>query len=392
MCFGNTTTNTTTNTPTPNANVAAGANQNLGFAENLQNQGFTPYGGQMVAPFSGQQQSSFGMANNEASSPLVGQATGLVSDVGGANAQSVSAPTISSMMSPYMSQYVQQSLAPQLENLQQQYAGQNRQAAANDTMAGAFGNDAQDAIYRSNLTNQQNIGLSGLVGNAYNSAFNTAIGAGAQDVSNSLNAQTTNANLANTQLQNKLSAAGGLQNIIGTQTGLTGLQNTMGQQQTAQSQAGLNAAYNQYLMQMQYPFQTGQLLNQTVGAASQAMPASTVSTTQQPNNAGWALAGALGPSLFNGGNQGFSGSALGSLMFMEKGGELPAGQPAVVGEAGPEEFKAKDGGKPHLIGKQGPEVIVPKKTGEVVPHDELEKKRAKKPKKSSMEDAFGVAA
>jgi hypothetical protein len=377
MCFGQTQTGgkDTTTSYTPNANVSNAANQNLGFAENLQTAGFQPYGGQFVAPFSGQQQSSFGMANQEASSPLVGQATGLVSDVGGANAQSVSAPTISSMMSPYMSQYVQQSLAPQLENLQQQFAQQNRGAAANDTMAGAFGNDAQDAIYRSNLTNQQNIGLSGLVGNAYNSAFNTAIGAGAQDVSNNLNAQSTNANLANTQLQNQLSAASGLQNIIGTQTGLTGLQNTMGQQQTAASQAGLNAQYNQYLMAQQYPFQTTQLLNQTIGAGSQAMPATSQanSVTTAPNNVGYQVGGAL----------------LGA--FLADGGEAPAGQPAVVGERGPEMFEPKDGGKPHLIGKEGPEVIVPKKTGEVVPHEELEKKRAKK-KSRGLEEAFGAAA
>jgi hypothetical protein len=360
----------TTSTPTPNANVAAGANQNLGFVEGLQNKGFTPYGGQFVAPFSGQQQTSFGQADQISQSPTIGQAQGLISSVGGANAQSVNAPTISSMMSPYMSQYVNMALQPQLEQQNQQFAGQNRQAAAQDTMAGAFGNDAQDAIYRSNLTNQQNIARQGLVGNAYNAAFNTAIGAGAQDVSNNLGAQTTNANLANTQLQNRMSAAGGLQGLLGTQSNLAGLENAFGQQQTSAGQANLNALYNQYLRQQQYPFQTAQLLNQTVGAGAQAMPPSQTSTTQQPNNSGWALAGAVAPA----------------LLGLAEGGTVPAGMPAMVGEKGPELFKPMDGTTPHLIGKSGPELIKPPKSGTVIPNDRLKKKP------TPMQTAFGIAA
>jgi hypothetical protein len=262
-------------------------------------------------------------------------------------------------------------------------------------MAGAFGTDAQAAIGNTNLTNMQNIGMTGLVGNAYNAAFNTAIGAGAQDVSNNLNAQTTNANLANTQLQNQLASSSGLQNVLGTQANMTGIENTYGQQQTAASQAGLNALYNQYLLGQQYPFQTAGLMNQTIGAGSAAMPASTVTTNQQPNNAGYALAGALMPSLFNGGTGGFSNSAVGQgLAYLAEGGDAPAGAPAIVGERGPELFEPKDGGKPHLIGKEGPELIKPKKSGTVIPHEELEKKRAgkKKQKPSPMDEAIGVAA
>jgi hypothetical protein len=51
------------------------------------------------------------------------------------------------------------------------------------------------------------IARQGLIGNAYNSAFNTAIGAGAQDSANQLTAGTTNANLGETALNRQAPAA-----------------------------------------------------------------------------------------------------------------------------------------------------------------------------------------
>src|SRR5579872_730957 len=136
MCFGNTQVQSQTSTPNVNPAVQSGATQNLNFVENLQNQGFTPYTGQFVAPFSGQQQTSFGQANNISTSPTIGQAQGLISSVGDAPQASVTPSTIAWNMSPYMNAYVGQALAPQLQQLQQQFAQQDRQAQAQDTMAG----------------------------------------------------------------------------------------------------------------------------------------------------------------------------------------------------------------------------------------------------------------
>lgn len=232
--------------------------------------------------------------------PNVGAAQNYINNYGSAPASSVNASTISSAMNPYMNQYVNYALAPQIEAQNQQFAQQNKGLDAAATSSGAFG-DNRAGIEAANLTTQQNIGRQGLIGNAYNAAFNTAIGAGAQDVSNSLNAQTTNAGLNEQALARQLGAAGALQNLgtyqVNTGTNLANLTNQFGQQQTAQSQAGLTAAYNQWLMAQQYPFQTAQLQNQTVGAAANAMPAATTQTTQQPNNAGWAIGGALLGSL-----------------------------------------------------------------------------------------------
>jgi hypothetical protein len=46
-------------------------------------------------------------------------------------------------------------------------------------------------------------------------------------------------------------------------------------------------------MAQQYPFQTAALTNQTVAAGAQAMPASSTTTEDKPNNSGYALGGAL---------------------------------------------------------------------------------------------------
>jgi hypothetical protein len=284
---------TSSQTSPTNPTAANAATANLGFVSGLQDKGFTPYTGQMVAPFSGQQQSSFAMGNQLASSgvPNVAPASTAIGNAAGVGPQSVTPSTISSQMSPYMNAYVGASLQPQLQAQAQLNAAQNKSFDSSATGSGAFG-DTSWALGRGNLTNQQNIAGQGLVGNAYNSAFNTAIGAGAQDVSNSLTAQTTNANLANTYAGQQLGVGQAYQGLgnyqVGTGTALTNLQNTLGGQQTAQTQAGLNAAYNQYLQAQQYPFQTAQLYNQSISAATPSMG----TTTQAPNNAGYGLLGA----------------------------------------------------------------------------------------------------
>ena len=293
MCFGNQTTSTTTNQSTPNPAVAAAATQNLTAAQNLQNAGFTPYTGQQVANFSPQQQSSFDMTNNIANNGTAPAATSMIDQYASAPAQSVSPETISSQMSPYMNQYVMQALAPQLQQMNMANAATNAATDAQATGSGAYG-DARTGIQQANNAFNQNVAQEGVIGNAYNNAFNTAIGAGAQDVSNNLQGQTTNANLAETALQRSLGGANALEGLQTQQLGVAGAQNTMGAQQTAQQQANLTAQCNQWLMAQQYPFQTSQLLDQATSAGAQAMPATTTSTTQQPNNSGWALAGALG--------------------------------------------------------------------------------------------------
>ncbi|MGP0093108.1 MAG: hypothetical protein ACLPKB_24685 [Xanthobacteraceae bacterium] len=398
MCFGNSQTSTTQTTPTPNAAVAGLANQNLSAVGNLEAAGFTPYSGQQVANFSPLQNTSFGMAGNLASSgvPNVGQAQSLINNYTNAGPQSVQANSIASQMSPYMNQYVSQALAPQLAGMQQQEALQSQLNQGAATSAGAFGDP------RANMLQQNQNFLSGLqqqgvIGNAYNNAFNTAIGAGSQDVANSLAAQTTNANLYNQYLAQQLAGAQAEQGLgtyqVGTGSQLAGIANQYGAQQTAQNQAQLNAAYNQWLMAQQYPFQTAQLANQAEQAGAQAMPASTTSVTSAPNNAGWGILGSIGGALL--GNSGF-GSALGNSLFgsnnsspqfipvaynpgynnnapiLGEGGDLAAREKGIVGDRGAEVFipdSGPDGAV--VVGKDGPEEFVPQEAGTIIPNEHV---------------------
>jgi len=197
-------------------------------------------------------------------------------------------------MSPYMNQYVERALAPQLRQMDISNAATNNATNAQATGSGAFG-DARTGIEQSNNAFNQNVQREGVIGNAYNQAFNTAIGAGAQDVSNKLSAANANAGYNESALARALGGSSALQGLQNQQLGVAQAQNTMGQQQTAKSQADLTAQYNQWLMAQQYPFQTAQLMNATTGTAAGAMPASSTTTEEKPDNSGLALLGtALG--------------------------------------------------------------------------------------------------
>lgn len=307
-----------TTSATANPAVADAAVGNLDFVKQLQANGFQGYTGQQVANLDPAQQASIDAAQGIANNGTGAAATSLINQYAGAPAQSVNANTIASAMSPYMNQYVMQALAPQLRQMDINNANTNAATNAQATSSGAYG-DARAGIQASNDAFNQNVAREGLIGSAYNNAFNTAIGAGAQDVANNLSAQNANAGYAESALSRALGGAGALQNLQTQQMGTQTSANALAGQNTAQDQANLTAQYNQWLMSQQYPFQTAQLMNQTVGQAASAMPASTTttgsttggttqtgttagsgtttntgtSTEEKPNNSGWGLAGSL---------------------------------------------------------------------------------------------------
>lgn len=406
ICFGNSQTSTTqsssNNSYTPASWLSGAAQNNLNFASNLQSKGFSPYSGQQVADFSPQQTQSFGMGNGIAGAvtPAVQLAgTGLENYLNTTQgpAPTVAPQTIASNMSPYMNQYVSMALQPQLQQAANAYMLQSQALNGQATSAGAFG-DPRTALLQGNLGLNYALENQGLVGNAYNAAFNTAIGAGAQDTANNLQGQITNAGLKNTWLANELA---GVNAGFGQGTTATNLENQLGAQQTAQGQAGLNALYNQWLMGEQYPFQTTQLMNSTIGAATPAAPStsnsSSTQTTSTPNNSGWGMLGSV------------AGSALGNLILPGVGGALGgslggalggaagggAGAPLNITPYGGSTpgynyggfnttggYYAEGGdppvGKPSVVGEKGPELFVPKEAGTVVPYEKVKEAMVKK--------------
>jgi hypothetical protein len=409
MCFGNETQKTTnsnsstasTSTATPAPWLTTAAQNNVNFASGLQANGFTPYSGPQVASFSPQQNSSFGLATDVAgaTSPALSAVPSALLNYTTAPASSVSANPIYSAMSPYMNQYVSQALQPQLEAQNQQFATQNKGFDAGATGAGAFG-DTSWALGKGNLTNQQDIARQGLVG------------AGAQDVANSLNASTTNANLNETALNRNLTGANA---ILAANTGAATLNNTFGGQQTAQSQAGLNAAYNQWLLAQQYPFQTSQLVNADLTAAKGAAPTTTstngttngTQVASAPDNSGWGIVGSLGAAALAPMTGGTSLMAIPGMLSSSQ--QTGSGAPLTMSPAtgagsygnGYSYPMYADGGtpepgKPAIVGERGPELFVPHEAGTVVPYEVLRaalaKRAAIKPETSGLARQLGIAA
>jgi len=298
MCFGSEETNRKTSTSTADPAVRNAAVGNLDFATALRDKGFQGYNGQQVAGFSPDQQASFGLTNAIVGNGTGTKATGLIDQYSAAPAQNVNASTIQSAMSPYMNEYVMRALAPQMAQMDITNAKDNAAVNSQATSSGAFG-DARAGIEASNTRFNQNVQREGVIGQAYDKAFQTAIGAGATDVSNNMNAQTANAGYNEAALARALGGSNALQGLQNQQLGVAGAQNAMGGQQTAQDQANLTANYNQWLMAQQQPYQAAGLVNSTVNAGANAMPAQKTEVSEAPNNSGWGVAGAVGGTLLS---------------------------------------------------------------------------------------------
>lgn len=295
MCFGDKVTDTKTSTSTANPAVAAAATSNIATAQNTLNNSSIgkEYTGPLTAAIDPAQQGTIDAATGIANNGTGDAAKSLINSYAGAPASSVSSDTIANNMSPYLNSYVTNALAPQLQAMDVNAANTQHATDARATGAGAFG-DARTGFETAQNSQNANVAREGVIGNAYNQAFNTAIGAGAQDVSNKLAAGTTNANLNETALGRSLGGAQALEGLQTQQIGTQTATNNLTQQDTANKQADITAQYNNWL-QAQQSLLAGQTsANQTVAAGAGAMQPTTTTTDAKPDNSGLALAGSLG--------------------------------------------------------------------------------------------------
>jgi len=243
----------------------------------------------------------------------------------------------------YMNPYIQNAINPALQTLNQQYGIAGTQMAGQATGAGAFGG-SRNALQQNLNAQNQMLAQNQLVGGAYQNAYQNAqqqmnaanqaalagnqqaltgygqagsqalqglgmglqganqagnLGiAGAQAGLQGVGAQQAGYNLAGQQASN-LANIGSQQ--LAAQQGVLGTQNTYGQQQTAQQQAIINQAMQNYQTGQQYPWtQLTNLKNLVSG-----VPVTDTTQTQQtaaPSTAnliGGAGLTALGTSLTN---------------------------------------------------------------------------------------------
>ena len=182
----------------------------------------------------------------------------------------------------YMNPYVQESLAPQINQLGLQLAQQQRGIDTTATQANAFG-DARQGAAQALQNYYGNQALNELIGTGYNNAYTQAQNAVGQAMQGNLSAASQYGNLAglqNTQQGIQLTGAsqlGNLANTLGSeqQTQLSGSNQlgqlgsqaqslglsganaiyNAGQQNQTQGQNELNAAYQQYINQINWPTQ-----------------------------------------------------------------------------------------------------------------------------------------
>lgn len=221
----------------------------LGKAQALTSQPYQAYGGERTADFTGLQNQAFNAASNMGITPQTGQASGLAG-IAGLGAMGVAGQQnpfdFQQQVGGYMSPYMQQVLAPQLEEMRRQYGitGTQQQSAA--TQAGAFGG-SREAIMAAE--NARNLGTAQnqAIGQAYGNAFNAAQNQYNQAAQNRLAGLGAMNTAANT-----LGQLG--QNQYAQQTGNINLQNQLGTQQQQQQQNILNQQYQDFLAQKQQPY------------------------------------------------------------------------------------------------------------------------------------------
>lgn len=167
----------------------------------------------------------------------------------------------------YMNPYMQQVLAPQLDELRRQYGITGTQQASQATQRGAYGG-SREALMAAE--NNRNLGTAQnqAIGQAYNNAFNSA-----QNQYNQGNAFQLQANQAGVQNAGQLAGIG--QQELAAQQGILGLQNQFGAQQQGQQQNVLNQAIQNYANTQNYPQQQLAFMNSQL----RGLPLSNTTTT-----------------------------------------------------------------------------------------------------------------
>jgi hypothetical protein len=210
---------------------------------------YQTYNQERIAGFSPMQQQAMQNAQGMSVTPQIGDATAgaTMAGLGGLGVAGQANPYgFQSQVGGYMNPYLQMSLAPQLAEANRAYdIGATKQQSA-ATQAGAFGG-SREAIMAAENERNRNTGLNQIIGQGYNTAFNSAQNQYNQGLQNQL---------AGYGLMNQSAANLGQlgQNQYGQQMGINQLQNQYGAQQQAQMQKGLDTSYQDFLNQQNYPY------------------------------------------------------------------------------------------------------------------------------------------
>lgn len=301
------TTSTTTNNLDPN--VARWTQNNYNAAQNVANQPYNPYTGQMIAPLNGMQMQGINQGAADAANGIgmgaVNQGINAATQAGQYQPQQVGtgqwgAGAAQQYMSPYTQQVIDASNAQIDKNLAQTTNATNAQATA----AGAFGGTRQAVQTAQNQNDANQLKAStaaGLQQDAYNNAQQAFMAdqqrqlqAGMSNQQAGLNA--ANLGLGSADLLGRLGAQQ-QQTSQGNANTLLGLGGTLQGQQQQQNEWDYQ---NNYLNPQQWPLRGLNALESAVSGIPYGSSSSSTTPMYQNKTAG-ALGGAA------------SGAAMGSM-------------------------------------------------------------------------------
>jgi hypothetical protein len=219
----------------------------------------------------------------------------------------------------YMNPYIAQSLAPQLQQLNQQFGIKGAQEQGAATSAGAFGGSRNALMQGLNQQNQM-YAQQQAIAQGYDKAFQSA--QQAQQFGANLGLQGQSA--AQQGLGQATQAAGQMAGIGGqaleAQKGIYGAQATAGAQQQAQQQQMINQSITDYANAQQYPLmQLGTMSNMLRGLPMQSQTTNQYVAAPNPITQGIGLAGA-GASIYNALGGSGAGKKAGGVIGMASGG------------------------------------------------------------------------
>ena len=232
----------------------------LGKGQALLNNPAPQYTGQLTAGTSDLQNKSWqGLSNLTLPSTMTTAGTNLL-DLGnqaaGTSYNPVGSAFDAAAAQQYMNPYLQNALNPQLEEARRQAQITQLGNAAKSTQAGAYGGSRQALM---DTETQRNLGtnLAAITGQGYNTAYDKAAAQFNADQARKIQEAQYGTDVGLKGLAQATTANQAAGNV-GTQQAQYGLQNltalgAAGNTQQAQNQAGLNALYNQYLEQRNYP-------------------------------------------------------------------------------------------------------------------------------------------
>ncbi len=293
----------------------------------------------------------------------------------------------------YMNPYLAQSLAPQLQQLNQQFGIKGAQEQGAATSAGAFGGSRNALMQGLNQQNQM-MAQQQAIAQGYDKAFQQA--QQAQQFGANLGLQGQQGALQG--LGQAINAGQGLGQLGGQQLaaeqGILNTQSTMGAQQQQLEQNKINQSIQDYATAQQYPFMQLGMMNSML----RGLPMQNMSTQQYQATPSYLTQGLGAVGTLAGAYKAF-GQKEGGIVGMKEGGSVPsyAGPQGSVVEsvrAKLEELASQPGGveKVKQIAQTSPSDEVRKMAAVVVAEHTMQAQAEQQVTPAPQQENMGIAA